>query len=321
MSIVGILSFTADDMNGIPSGSRPNNELPAQYANVRSNVPNMTSENISPARGDMGDPTLFEMSPPSPMSSDGKKSAISTKIACCMLNLTRRLMEGFPARKFSAKNATNPEKGMDLYSAYSSASITTRGLAPASSAPRRNRPYCRPSINGNRYGNTLTILSDVVGSFSLRNSSLACARRASCSCRLDSCSASEARRFSSRARASSWLRNRSTVTNSSSWRAPSPEVSNTSISSFTRFSLISVLSSFSNPSFSSPKLTSPSELASNLLNALSAASASCFALSASNDAASARSFAAIFLRRSISLSCASSSCVLYRLVAVEVVDR
>eukprot|EP00579_Thalassiosira_antarctica_P001844 CAMPEP_0201871716 /NCGR_PEP_ID=MMETSP0902-20130614/4576_1 /ASSEMBLY_ACC=CAM_ASM_000551 /TAXON_ID=420261 /ORGANISM="Thalassiosira antarctica, Strain CCMP982" /LENGTH=133 /DNA_ID=CAMNT_0048397779 /DNA_START=15 /DNA_END=413 /DNA_ORIENTATION=+ len=133
----------------------------------------MTSENISVAWPDTGDPpTLPTMSPPNPINNDGKNRAMSRYIACCILNLTSRLIDGFPPRMFNAKKAANPEKGMDRYNEYNRNKATTTGLALASSAPSKNLPYCNPSINGNRYGRTEIILSDVVGSLSFKNSNL-----------------------------------------------------------------------------------------------------------------------------------------------------
>jgi len=44
----------------------------------------------------------------------GMMSAMSTKIACWRLNLTRRLIFGFPERKERVKKARKPLRGMDL---------------------------------------------------------------------------------------------------------------------------------------------------------------------------------------------------------------
>jgi len=42
-----------------------------------------------------------------------------------------------------------PENGIVLYNEYKIATIITKGLDSAPSAPRRNLPYCKPSIKGN----------------------------------------------------------------------------------------------------------------------------------------------------------------------------
>mmetsp|Transcript_11592 Transcript_11592/g.25541 ORF Transcript_11592/g.25541 Transcript_11592/m.25541 type:complete len:275 (+) Transcript_11592:1294-2118(+) len=265
ISIVGIRCFTESEINGMLFGSCPSNELPAQYARTNNNAPKMTSANNSPAAPVRPPPPVTI--PPSPMINDGKNNAISIKIACCMLNRISLFKEGLPDRKFKAKNAANPLNGILLYNPYSNAKMTMKGFASAPSALNKNRPYCNPSINGNKYGRIEMIFSVPVGCFSFKNSNFASANNANSFSFLDALAASSARRFSSRARASSWLRNLSTVTNSSSWRAPSPDLSNTSINSFTLFSEISVFNSFSSPIFNSLKLTSPSSLISNLLNA------------------------------------------------------
>mmetsp|Transcript_2966 Transcript_2966/g.6985 ORF Transcript_2966/g.6985 Transcript_2966/m.6985 type:complete len:81 (-) Transcript_2966:775-1017(-) len=44
----------------------------------------------------------------------GKKSAISRKIACCMLNLISLLIPGFDESTFKTRNDTKPEKGTAL---------------------------------------------------------------------------------------------------------------------------------------------------------------------------------------------------------------
>lgn len=45
-----------------------------------------------------------------------------------------------------------PENGIDLYTEYNIATMITNGLDSAPSCPRRNLPYCKPSINGNYHG-------------------------------------------------------------------------------------------------------------------------------------------------------------------------
>mmetsp|Transcript_33055 Transcript_33055/g.72490 ORF Transcript_33055/g.72490 Transcript_33055/m.72490 type:complete len:206 (+) Transcript_33055:733-1350(+) len=96
------------------------------------------------------------------------------------------------------------------------------------------------------------------------------------------------------------------VTISFGCSAPSPESSNTSISSLARLSLNSILRLFSRPALSSSSDISPSLLVSNRANAFSAASAIALAFSASKADASARSLAAIERRRSISSSSVSA---------------
>jgi len=42
-----------------------------------------------------------------------------------------------------------PENGIVLYNEYKRAKTTMKGLDSAPSPPRRNLPYCKPSIKGN----------------------------------------------------------------------------------------------------------------------------------------------------------------------------
>mmetsp|Transcript_27052 Transcript_27052/g.76107 ORF Transcript_27052/g.76107 Transcript_27052/m.76107 type:complete len:295 (-) Transcript_27052:270-1154(-) len=225
---------------------------------------------------------------------------MSKKMACCMLKRTRRFNPGFPERTLSTRKLTKPENGIDLYSVYSNASAITSGLSWFSIT--RNRPNCRLSISGKRYGSTERILSFPLGAWSLMSSSLACASTAFSAASCASLAASSACFFSSRAKASSLLRNLSMPTNSSSCNAPSPDTSKSSINLRTRFSGNSVLRTFSSPAFSSSNVTSPSLLVSNFWNAFSAALASSWARSASNAEASARNLAAMDCSRSISSS-------------------
>mmetsp|Transcript_18256 Transcript_18256/g.26642 ORF Transcript_18256/g.26642 Transcript_18256/m.26642 type:complete len:254 (+) Transcript_18256:325-1086(+) len=247
-------------------------------------------------------PAPPRINPNKPDNRPGKKSAISTKIACCILNLMSLLIPGLPPRKLSTKKAMNPENGIVLYKAYNTASATTKGLDSAPSAPSKNRPYCNPSMRGNRYGRTDKTFSEFEGSCSFKISSFAMARAASCSSSTAIFFASDASLFSSLDSASSLFLNLSTPTNSSSCRTPSPLASNSFMRALTLASDNSVLRTFSSPALSSATLIFPSWLVSNCWNAFSAASAICCAFSASSPAASARSLAAMDLRRSISSS-------------------
>mmetsp|Transcript_19444 Transcript_19444/g.21733 ORF Transcript_19444/g.21733 Transcript_19444/m.21733 type:complete len:208 (+) Transcript_19444:701-1324(+) len=156
-------------------------------------------------------------------------------------------------------------------------------------------------MSGNKYGKVDKSLSVPEGLPSLSILARASAKTAASFSFLASFLAFDATIFSSRIMDSRVFRNLSTDTNSSRWSAPSPLVSNSSMSLFTRLSSNSAFRIFSSPFFNSSNEISPSSSISNLRKARSVASATSCALLASNDAASARNLAAIDRNLSTSL--------------------
>ena len=98
-------------MRGNLSGVTPNKLETVQYPSTANKVTKMASVDSSC----MAVGKFRFNAPRSPPASPGKKRAMSTKMACCILYLISRLIEGVPAKKLRAKKAMKPEKGTARY--------------------------------------------------------------------------------------------------------------------------------------------------------------------------------------------------------------
>ena len=118
------------------------------YAMVINNTPKIASVPISVTLAGNALPNACAINEYNAANKPGKNNAMSTKIACCILNRINRLIRGLPAKKFNAKNAMKPPNGMARYNPYVSATNDAKTLSGFSMT--KKRANCNPSNSGNR---------------------------------------------------------------------------------------------------------------------------------------------------------------------------
>ena len=95
--------MTASERKGTLSGVFPRSELMDEYPMVASRVMKTASLPNSPRPGGISKPKAGAAAVVRAANNPGTKRAMSVKIACCMLNRTKRLTERFRDRLLKAK--------------------------------------------------------------------------------------------------------------------------------------------------------------------------------------------------------------------------